>query len=130
MNADRPRLSVDSGDWPAELVVQRRKLARRATWRAWGDVLFVAGISGSGTTIVLQYFNGSQLARVMLFSVMGAVNAYFIGRALRKVTHDDVARLLVDNGYCVCGYPFQTQGIIRSCPECGRRWTERALPKD
>lgn len=130
MDAYRPRLSVDSPDWPVELASQRKKLARRAALHAWSEVLFVVGISGVGATIILEYFSGYQWARVALFAAIGVTNVYFIGKALRKTTRDDVARLLIDNGYCVCGYPYQTQGVIRSCPECGRQWIEKALPKD
>ncbi len=67
---------------------------------------------------------------MVIFGVVAMTNSVALGFVLRRRTRDDVARLLIDNGYCVCGYPFQAQGIIRSCPECGRQWTERALPRD
>lgn len=130
MKNDRPRLLIDSPDWPEELVGQRKQLARKATWRWWAPVLYIVGINGVAVSTVLQYLNGPMWVRAVMFALMGGANAFFIGRVLRRRTRDDVARLLIDNGYCVCGYPFQVQGIVRSCPECGRKWTEKALPKD
>lgn len=128
MNAYRPRLSVNSGEWPAELVAQRKQLVRRATLEAVCAFFFLASVV---LGLVSQpSLKGSKLVFYLVCGAIGAVCTIASGMEVRRRTRNNVARLLIDNGYCVCGYPYQTQGIIRSCPECGRQWTERALPRD
>lgn len=131
MDDKLPRLLLDSEDWPKELDVKRASLSRRANQKSWKTVALISIVAGVITgALWIPTLNGPKWTRMVIFGAVAMANSVALGLVQRRRTRDDVARLLINNGYCVCGYPYQVSGIIRSCPECGRQWTEKSLPKD
>ncbi|MFO0856336.1 MAG: hypothetical protein U0640_03135 [Phycisphaerales bacterium] len=131
MSERHPRLSLHSAEWPPALVAQREQLGRTAMRRRWKTLLVVGLATGLAFGIATSFtLKASNVIRFLIHATCGMASMFILQALLRHQTRDDVARLLISNGYCVCGYPYQVSGIIRSCPECGRQWTEKSLPKD
>jgi hypothetical protein len=78
--------------------------AIKANWGRIGHGLFIGGCAGV-----------AQIAA--LWSTRAAL--YRMSRTA-----------LLEHGFCLCGYKAVEQGIIRSCPECGRQWTANQPPRE
>jgi hypothetical protein len=136
----RPR----QDDWPTELSHLRVGLVvSAAVLSASGIVLVVLALVvfslvwsflvGGHIQSVMERWWGAYVADVVSAGIRGGVFALVVMKAAswcKRARTRRYVEVLLAHGYCPCGYKYVEQGIIRSCPECGRHWTAKQPPRE
>jgi hypothetical protein len=133
----KPSILFDTQDWPEELAHLRRPMRYTYIGRMLLAYLFWYGVLIIPIIVVDPFgmiatikANWGRVGHGVFIGVCAAVAQIAALWSTRALLYRMSRAALLDHGYCVCGYKAMEQGVIRSCPECGRRWTAKQPPRE
>jgi hypothetical protein len=143
--SDEPRVARPRcDDWPKELGHLRSGLIVRSVLFTATMFVVAVGVWVFLWTVVLrplaehvqsvvEQWWGVDVARAVSVGIYHGTGALLIVTAMNWCTRARTryySDALLLHGHCPCGYKCVEQGIIRSCPECGRKWTVKEPPPE